>query len=347
MESAIPQHLRIGCPRAKRLRDGYQPAYPSFVARYEPGVKRVVMAYFGLQYRDAAASLAQKALDWLDRAFGEGGGPAHSDKARFVDELGYTNVVTAAYWTDYATFETWFTAARRGWTGEDRAFDGIGTFIEVLSPATDGFETLFSSAARAEGVAVISEGMSDPVLEHAYWGGMRDRFPRSQSSDMEPVGAPRLIREGARVTVVPHNNICLIRSGQDWAETDGAERLMYLDDVEPILRAGMEFLRDDGLSIGCYANRYVTVLTPDGRGTDRTYGMSWWKGLAALEAWAEFHPTHVAIFGAAMRYLTSLGPAARLRLYHEVVVARAEEQFFEYVNCHDGTGLLRCGEVAK
>ena len=50
--------------------------------------------------------------------------------------------------------------------------------------------------------------------------------------------------------------------------------------------------------------------------------MSWWKSLAALERWAESHPTHVAIFGAAMKYLSTLGPAAKLKLYHEVTVAR-------------------------
>ena len=31
----------------------------------------------------------------------------------------------------------------------------------------------------------------------------------------------------------------------------------------------------------------------------------------------------------------------KLRLYHEVTVAAADEQFFEYINCHDQTGLLR------
>jgi aldoxime dehydratase len=42
-----------------------------------------------------------------------------------------------------------------------------------------------------------------------------------------------------------------------------------------------------------------------------------------------------------MKYLSTLGPAAKLKLYHEVTVARADEQFFEYLNCHDRTGLLR------
>ncbi len=118
---------------------------------------------------------------------------------------------------------------------------------------------------------------------------------------------------------------------------------MYLEDVEPVLRAGMDFLRDDGRAIGCFVNRYAVVETPDGRPTEKSYGMSWWKSLAALERWAESHPTHVAIFGAAMKYLSTLGPAAKLKLYHEVTVARADEQLFEYLGCHARTGLLRAG----
>ena len=157
---------------------------------------------------------------------------------------------------------------------------------------------------------------------------------------MAPAGTPGLVRDGERLRVKPHDNICLIRSGQDWSDTDAAERKMYLDDVEPVLREGMDFLRDDGRSIGCFANRYMTVLDGNGQPTEKSYGMSWWKSLAALERWSESHPTHVRIFGAAMKYLSSLGPAAKLRLYHEVTVARATDQFFEYRGCHDRTGML-------
>jgi aldoxime dehydratase len=157
---------------------------------------------------------------------------------------------------------------------------------------------------------------------------------------MAPAGSPGLVRDGDRVRVKPHDNICLIRSGQDWGDTEAAERKMYLEDVEPVLREGMDFLRDEGLSIGCFANRYMTVVDRDGGPTEKSYGMSWWKSLAALERWAESHPTHVRIFGAAMKYLSSLGPAAKLRLYHEVTVARAADQFFEYRNCHERTGML-------
>ena len=337
MESAIPEHLKTARSRHRRVPDDYAPPYPSFVARHKPDVARVVMAYFGVQTSGAPTPAVEQALASIVARFSANGGPTHWDRARYIDEAGFTNVVTVAYWDDRAKFDDWFPAARDGWTGHA---DGYGTFIEVLYPSVEGYETLFSSLERPEGVAVLADGMSGEIQEHAYWGGMRDRIPLSQTSEMAPSGAASIVRDGARIRVIPHDNICLIRSGQDWGDTEASERKMYLEDVEPVLREGMDFLRDDGRAIGCYANRYMTVVAADGASTEKSYGMSWWKSLAALERWAESHPTHVRIFGAAMKYLSTLGPAAKLRLYHEVTVARADETFFEYSGCHPRTGML-------
>jgi aldoxime dehydratase len=339
MESAIPQHLRTARTRHRRVPDDYVPPYPSFVARHKPTVQRLVMAYFGVQSGGASSVAADQAAAWIASRFQTDGGPTHWDRASYVDEAGFINVVAVAYWDDRAKFDSWFAPVRDGWTGDQRIF-GTGTFIEVLAPAVEGFETLFSSLGRSEGVAVLADSMSGEVQEHAYWGGMRDRIALSQTSEMAPAGSARAIRDGSRIRVIPHDNICLIRSGQDWGDTEASERRMYLEDVEPVLKEGMDFLRDDGRSIGCYANRYMNVAAADGTATEKSYGMSWWKSLAALERWAESHPTHVRIFGAAMKYLSTLGPAAKLRLYHEVTVARADEAFFEYCDCHPQTGML-------
>lgn len=341
MESAIPSHLRTDRTRTRRIPDDYAPPVPAYVARFKPEVKRVIMAYFGIQYHGDEPASARQALDWIAARFASDEGAMHWDRARYIDEAGFTNIVSVAYWDDHDKFEAWFPFTRGEWTGEQHLYPEIGRFIEVLSPSVEGYETLFSSLGRAEGVAVLAEAMSGDIQEHAYWGGMRDRIPLSQTDEMAPIGAALYVRDGFRVHVIPNENLCLIRSGQDWSDAENAEREMYLNDVEPILREGMNFLRDEGKTIGCYANRYMTLLASDGKSLERSYAMSWWKSLAALERWAESHPTHVAIFGAAMKYLMKLGPAAKLRLYHEVTVARANEQFFEYFKCHDRTGMLR------
>jgi aldoxime dehydratase len=321
-----------------RISDDYVPPYPSFVARNKSGITRVVMAYFGVQY-NSDRNKAEEALKDIIEGFAKPSGPGHWDRARWTDGADANNLLCTAYWTDPERFDAWFEAVGLDWTRVPHP--GLGTFTEVLRPRVEHYETLFSAPDRPEGIATLAERMSDVVREHAYWGGARDRIPASQTDGLEPVGEPSITRKGRRVTVQGYDNICLIRSGQDWSDTEGEERIMYLRDVEPVLRAGMDFLRDHGRSIGCLGNRYSSVEDAAGHSMEKSYGMSWWKSLAALERWAESHPTHLAIFGAAMKYLSTLGPSARLKLYHEVTVAKADEQFFEYFNCHDRTGVLQ------
>jgi aldoxime dehydratase len=304
------------------------------------------MAYFGLQYHASSMpESAEGALRAMATAFTHANGPGHWDRARYVDEEGFTNIISIGYWDAPDSFDAWYARHGATWASGALASSAFGTFTEIVRPATERFETLFSSDVL-EGVACLSVGLSGVVQEHAYWGGARDRIPLSQTNDMGPVGEPRVVTRGLHQRVTPHENICLIRSGQDWTATQLEERRMYVQDVEPVLRAGMNFLRDEGLTVGCFANRYMTVVDDTGRTSEKTFGMSWWKSLAALECWAESHPTHLAIFGAAMKYLGALGPAAKLKLYHEVTVAAADQQYFEYYNCHAGTGMLHsAGEV--
>jgi aldoxime dehydratase len=85
-------------------------------------------------------------------------------------------------------------------------------------------------------------GVSSEILEHGYWGSMRDRIPLSQTDTMASTGDLSVRDDGnGRVTVHGHENLAVIRSGQDWTDTQGEERRVYLEDIEPTLRAGMDF----------------------------------------------------------------------------------------------------------
>lgn len=344
LESAIPPHL-VRPASEGRQPDGYTPPYPSFVARFSPETASVVMAYFGSQSADPRhPQLFEVHRDLAARCAVEGG-PERVDRAVYDDELGYTNVISIAYWTSAEDADGWLAAHGADWTDADRPTDGIGFFVERIAPSTERFETLFSSNDRVEGVAGAAEGLSGEITEHGYWGGARDRLPRSQVDPMAGVGTAR-VRTSGRVQIVePQHNLCLIRSGQDITDTGETERDFYLREVEPVLRAGMEFLRDEGRSIGCYANRYMTVLDEALEPVAKTFGMSWWNDLASLEVWSKSHETHVEIFGAAMRHLSTFGPDTRLRLYHEVTVAALSEQSFTYLGCHPKTGMLRAAEM--
>src|SRR5437764_14171787 len=63
LESAIPAHLRCPRTRHRRVPDDYAPPYPSFVARHASSVRRVVMAYFGVQARVPLEPAADVAID--------------------------------------------------------------------------------------------------------------------------------------------------------------------------------------------------------------------------------------------------------------------------------------------
>jgi aldoxime dehydratase len=342
MESAIPAHLSVERVHPPRKSTSFRPPYPSFSARFDPAVEQVVMAYLGVQYAtpEPPAVVTIALAELLASAHGVDG-PDHRDQARYLDEAGYHNILNILYWTDPQDFDRW-RDHHESWTGPQHRSAEAGFFSEVLQPTTRRFETLFSSD-RTDGVSVASEKLSGEIQEHGYWGGARDRIPLAQTDRLDPSGELSVETDPSTglVTVWPHGNLCLIRSGQEWTETDGDERRMYLEDVEPVLRAGMDFLRDDGLEIGCYANRYLRVTTDDGVETDKSFGMSWWRSLEDLETWSESHPTHVAIFRAALKYLSTMGVDARLRLYHEVTVTEAGQQDFRYLGCHDRTGMLR------
>ncbi|WP_199435034.1 phenylacetaldoxime dehydratase family protein [Qaidamihabitans albus] len=343
MESAIPRHLSLPRTQPPRAEPGWQPPYPSFVARFKPSVTRVVMAYFGAQYRaggETVPGAVRAARAELAAACAHADGPGRVDHATYVDESGYTTLLTIGYWTDPERYDRWFGGAHASWLGEQRRGSGAGFFVEAVRPSVSRFETLVSNDRR-EGVAVLADALSGEVAEHAYWGGARDRLPAAQTDPLLPGEPPTVVADAGRQRVRGQRNLCLIRSGQDWTDTDGDERRRYLDDIEPVLRAGLDFLRDDGPAVGCYANRYLRVVDTEGNPVDKSFGMSWWRSLADLDRWARDHPTHKAIFGEAMRYLSELGSAARLRLYHEVTVAAAEEQHFEYLGCHPATGMLR------
>lgn len=350
MESAIPEHLR--CPRSRPAGSapGHVPPNPAYTARFSKAQQQMTMAFVGAQYRDAEGeALAQAAVRrWAE---GDEHAPDHHDIAFGTDAAGCHTLLWAAYWSDPRRFDAWKSksAFARWWGCDDRLDEPCGWFMEVAQPRAERLETLFSSQEGFEGVGRLAEHMSGEIREHGYWGSMRDRLPASQFDPLDssatgvaPQPAPR-----ARIVLPGTENIALIRSGQDWAATQGKERDLYQDEVEPVLRKGMEFLDSTGgLAAGCLASRYLRALDSAFQPTLKSYGLSWWSSLEKMEQWAQGHSTHSSIFGTFMRMVQAMDFKIALRLSHEVAVLRADELRFEYLNCHAQTGLLRAAPAA-
>ena len=166
-----------------------------------------------------------------------------------------------------------------------------GSSPRIVRLTVDRLETIFStSPSHPEGVANLAETMSEPIVESGYWGAMRDRLPITQTDVVAGSGVPTGSSSGARVVIAGQDNLALIRSGQDYSETMGPERDFFLNEIEPTLRAGMDFLRDDGRAIGCFANRYLDIVDEQERFVEKRSAISLWNDLAVTGGTGEVTP---------------------------------------------------------
>lgn len=365
LESSIPVHLSVERTQTKGVGDEYTPPYPSYSVRFAEGVSSLVCAFFGVQSKQPLSTKAKAASAGMWELCGQEDGPISREHAVHTDEQGFDNKVIIAYWDDAKTYERWFKKHRDELIGAGLEMEHHGRWIEAVTPEASGFETLYSSNTFPEGAArVATGGYSGEIQEHGYWGSMRDRLPIAQTEALDPAGAPSVPENPGNpgpgnpensgnagypgpgnsgiVRVEPHENLAIIRSGQDWSLCETAERASYFGEVEPQLKAGMDFLTSNGASIGCYANRYMTSSDGEGKLLEQSFGLSFWHSLADMERWAESHPTHVAIFRAAMKFLQT-NAGAKLRLSHEVAIVSRHQQYYEYNNCHATTGMLGAG----
>ncbi|KAH7353192.1 heme-containing dehydratase protein [Plectosphaerella cucumerina] len=343
MESAIAKHLQTERLIPVKTPAHYQPPFPAYTARFPAKLQGLVLAVIGIQHRDpSSVDGARLTLE----SFLSSQAPPFSQWAAVVDGQGFYNLTLLAYWESLAAYDEWASGSGflAWWTSTKPEESGHGWFLEIFSPSMDRLETVFSDGQVPEGVAHLRESVSSPIKEHVYWGSMRDRMPAGQRDHLEGEAAS-LIPESSksqRTRAKGKKNLAVIRSGQDWSDTLPEERKLYLANMHPILTKGMDFLRDDGEEVGCHACRFMDVVDPASReaNKDQTFGLAFFDDLASLEKWSKSHPTHLAIFGGFLKYAAELNNEISLRLFHEVFVLRPEQQFFEYINCHVGTGML-------
>ncbi|MGP1716776.1 MAG: phenylacetaldoxime dehydratase family protein [Methylophilus sp.] len=329
------------------MEEGYEPAFPMWAARAGTDLKQVVMGYFGVQFsKQELHGKACAVLGQYLRSFAVANGPQHYDITQFKDAANFENMIVIAYWDSPEKYTQWQANAEieDWWQSDERLKDELGYFREILMPRVENFETAFSTPDSLEGIGVVMGDISGEIQEHGYWGSMRDRLPSAQTDALvtkESLAAGAVFDQSKqRIKLAGHENLAVIRSGQNWIATEGKERALYLNEMEPTLRKGMDFLHHDGLEIGCYTNRYMRHADSKGQILEKSFGVSFWRSLADLEHWSKSHPTHLAIFGTFIRIVQELESELNLRLYHEVSVLKADEQSYEYINCHPNTGLL-------
>ena len=294
---------------------GWLPPVDAWQSRFVEADQPRVCLYLGAQAGEAeqATCVIDALLPALETV--------DAERGFFVDSNGFFNSVLVLYWPSLAEYDSYWaegSAAASWWeTAKKRALH-YGIWRERFSVAPDRFETLFSQKCP-RGIGAFSSNLGEPVLQHGYWGSMRDRIAASEHD--------------------PLDSLCLIRSGQDWSACDDEERSQYDRSVLPSLIEGMNFLRDNSDETGCQSCRFVTETKLDQTPLERSFGVAAFRSLAHLERWAHTHETHLNIFNSFMGMVGSRGGKTDLSLWHEVFVLDPANCSFEYVNCHAATGI--------
>ena len=320
-----------------RMPRGWEPPVPAWTSTFPESQETISMAVVGFQHPEKLSvtpylpelHAALEGAEIRDLTSSDAGG-------------GLRETVCIAYWQNPAAAKKTLHADAFNQFWEQHSTEGLGYGLlkECTNIPFERSETLFSGPEHDHGYSQMRDGVIGPVPHHMYWGGMRDRIPLSAYDRLEAPSPIRVIEQSDRhIAVEAHENLCIIRSGQDWSYCDDEQREEYLGQMEPVLKAGMTFLRDQGDQINCYACRYMKDISLDGSQLKRSCGLAYFRTMADLEGWAEHHPTHLEIFNTFLSIAPKHGPNLQLRLWHEVSVLPAAGQRADYVNCRPGTGL--------
>jgi heme-degrading monooxygenase HmoA len=359
VESAIPTWLQTERTVPPVKGPDYKPAFELYTSRFPRDTKDLVMAIIGAQYAPSVSNDGQAISSIM--AFITKGEPECSpgfyETAAVTDQDDYYNVAVIMYWKSKAAHEKWAVTSgfHQWWNNLKSGQYHHGWFLEVFLPTIERLETVVTTE-WPQGISHLRDEVSGPIREHVYWGSMRDRFPISQVDTL--AGEPSFnstkdsVKNKAiipgRIRARGRKNLVVIRSGQDWAEAAPEEREMYINDMQPALTAGMDFLRDSGDEVGCFSCRFMSVVDPkkDFSETEATFGLAYFDSLESLENWSKSHRTHLRIFAEFSKYAKAMGEDMSLKLFHEVFVLEPEQQLFEYIDCHRQTGMLGTGKTA-
>ena len=329
-----------------RKPEGHVPAAPRYGVRWDHPVHTIVSDYIGVQADDLPSEVQSAFFARARRAFEELDAPDSFELMRCVDELGLTNAVVVAYWTNPLRHARWDRSSSLiAWFKHtDRLTDTIGVWRETAVVPYDRHETVYSEFYHSAGVALTNGATFAHITTNGYFGAARDRLPISAIDTLDSVFAgsfqtakPRR-GYGQRLRVAVPVNTVSLRSGQYWGNAVGEQLDDYIDNMRPRLMRGMEYLVSHREETGTLSLRILTNLNEDGSERAQSCVYAHFVSLAPLERWSKDHATHLAIYKHAIAMNRHYKEKRQFVSWHELfVLPRAE---FEYVNCAPKTGLL-------
>lgn len=301
----------------------------------------IIYAQIGVQAKslDKSADL----INTISESFSLPNGPAHVEHAVFVDNANYRNRLFIAYWKNNKEYKDWLKQEKvQSWRKGKGLGENTGLFHEVAQIPITHFETIHSIKNPHSGAAHFLSLVE--TKEHAYWGSMRKRIPASSSesftSSIEKITMTNKDTFGKHVKVIPPDNVCLIRSAQDWSRCSDHEKETYAALVAPKLQKVYDYLNKNQEESGCISPKFIQEIDEQGNPLEKTCISAFFISLKHLENWTHNHETHKAVFSAFMEMLKKHRFSVQLSLWHEVAVLNSSNLQLEYMNCHPKTGFI-------
>jgi aldoxime dehydratase len=336
----------------ERRPSGHSPAAPRYTLRWEQPVAMLTSQYHAIEASDLPWEAQKTFFEMAEASFAEADGPVAHERMRFLDEAGETNAVVVSYWLDAtaharwtqkSSLSAWFNAPKR-LLGEQ------GCWRETIAVPYDRHETIYSAPHYRVGFGRTPGAVIEAMTTNGYFGAARDRFPVSavDSLDTPFTGYPEVVdridTRGRRLFASSPHNMAALRSGQFWEPSEGEQRQDYLDNLQPKLHRGMDYLLSNKQDSGTLSLRIMTNVGEEGEDRDETSVLAHFLSLAQLEDWAKSHVTHLDIYGHAIAMNRKYREMRQVVTWHEAFVMPASCAF-EYVNCHPATGLLACSDL--
>jgi len=341
----------VSYPRVipERRPAGHVPRAPRWMASFDEPVSLMTSDYLAVQTTDVGSSAARRFADLVRRTHdaGRADAPEAWEIVSFTDAAGAFNLVHIGYWRDPNKHATWvLQAPASSWFAElDAGAIDFGCWHEVIQVPVDRVETIVSKAGWSFGLARCPGVTMRLMTTNGYFGAARDRFPLSA---IDPLEAPAPHRRrtapirsaGRRLRAECGHNTAIIRSGQHWESAAPDQFEDYEQNLRPKLMAGMEHLLAEPEKEGVASLRIMTNHDPESLHPRRqTSVLAHFNSLEPLETWAESHATHAAIYEHAIRKQREYGEERSVVTWHEVFIV-PRNSGFEYVNCHDRTGIM-------
>lgn len=305
------------------------------------GIDEIVYAQIGIQAK--TLDEANELIDTIAESFSLPNGPDHVDHAVFTDISNYKNRLFIAYWKNVKEYEDWLKLERvHSWWKGKKLEENIGLFHEVAKIPVTHFETIHSLQNQNSGVTHFLS--LKETKEHAYWGSMRKRIPASSresfASSIEKITMENKDTFGKHLKIIPPDNVCLIRTAQDWSRCSEEEKETYLALVQPELQKAYDYLNKNQEKSGCISPKFIQEIDERGNPLEKTCISAFFISLKHLENWTHNHETHKAVFAAFLEMLKKHRFSVQLSLWHEVAVLTSNKLQLEYMNCHSKTGFI-------